>query len=91
MALGIKNYKADFTKSLSTKIWNHTNGVTSASSEGTTFQIAKRLQSPTIQSVFNIFFGSVEVVMKSAAGQGIVSSIVIQSDNLDEIDWEYVI
>lgn len=28
--------------------------------------------------------------MKSAAGQGIISSIVIQSDDLDEIDWEWI-
>lgn len=28
--------------------------------------------------------------MLSAPGQGVVSSIVIQSDNLDEIDWEWI-
>lgn len=28
--------------------------------------------------------------MKAAKGQGIISSIVIQSDDLDEIDWEFM-
>jgi beta-glucanase (GH16 family) len=28
--------------------------------------------------------------MKSAPGQGIVSSIVLQSDDLDEVDWEFL-
>jgi Glycosyl hydrolases family 16 len=34
-----------------------------------------------------IFFGRVETWLKSAPGQGIVSSIVLESDDLDEIDW----
>jgi hypothetical protein len=28
--------------------------------------------------------------MKAAPGVGIVSSIVLQSDNLDEVDWEWI-
>ncbi|KAL1306630.1 hypothetical protein AAFC00_005308 [Neodothiora populina] len=35
-------------------------------------------------------FGKVEIVMKAAPGQGIVSSVVLQSDDLDEIDWEII-
>ncbi|WEW58056.1 transglycosylase [Emydomyces testavorans] len=35
-------------------------------------------------------FGHVEVEMKAAPGTGIVSSVVLQSDCLDEIDWEWV-
>jgi beta-glucanase (GH16 family) len=35
-------------------------------------------------------FGHVEVVMKAAPGAGIVSSVVLQSDTLDEIDWEWL-
>jgi len=35
-------------------------------------------------------FGSVSVVMKAATGQGIISSIVMESDDLDEIDWEFM-
>lgn len=28
--------------------------------------------------------------MKAASGRGIVSSIVLESDDLDEIDWEFI-
>ena len=33
------------------------------------------------------FFGSLEVKMKAAPGDGIISSIVMESDALDEVDW----
>lgn len=35
-------------------------------------------------------FGRVEMVVKAAPGTGIVSSGVLQSDDLDEIDWEWL-
>ncbi|KAL8874243.1 MAG: hypothetical protein Q9174_000399 [Haloplaca sp. 1 TL-2023] len=35
-------------------------------------------------------FGHVEFKVKPAPGQGVVSSAVLQSDTLDEIDWEWV-
>jgi beta-glucanase (GH16 family) len=35
-------------------------------------------------------FGHVEFVVKAAPGQGIVSSAVMMSDCLDEIDWEWL-
>jgi beta-glucanase (GH16 family) len=35
-------------------------------------------------------FGRVDVVLKAAPGAGIVSSFVMQSDTLDEIDWEWL-
>lgn len=35
-------------------------------------------------------FGKVEVSLKAAPGAGIVSSFVLQSDTLDEIDWEWL-
>ena len=35
-------------------------------------------------------FGRVEAVIKAAPGAGIVSSCVLQSDVLDEIDWEWL-
>lgn len=45
---------------------------------------------PTIESNWYFFFGSVEVVMKASDGQGIVSSFVLESDDLDEVDWEWI-
>ena len=55
--------------------------------ESATFTINQKGDSPTIESSFYIFWGSVSVIMKASKGQGIVSSIVLESDDLDEIDW----
>lgn len=35
-------------------------------------------------------FGRVDFTIKAAPGTGIVSSAVLQSDDLDEIDWEWL-
>lgn len=43
-----------------------------------------------IQSNWYIMFGKVEYVIQAAPGKGIVSSAVMQSDDLDEIDWEWL-
>lgn len=37
-----------------------------------------------------IFFGRVDIEVQAAQGPGIVTSAVLQSDDLDEIDWEWV-
>ncbi|KAL2835020.1 concanavalin A-like lectin/glucanase domain-containing protein [Aspergillus cavernicola] len=88
-ALGT-NYTWYFNETQNENIWNITNGEINWSDEGAEFIIASELQSPTIQSTFYIFFGIVECHVKMAAGKGIVSSVVLQSDDLDEIDWEWV-
>ncbi|KAJ9627225.1 copper resistance protein [Taxawa tesnikishii (nom. ined.)] len=59
-------------------------------SKGAEFTINKAGQAPTIQTDFYLFFGTVEVKMQAAPGTGIVSSIVLESDDLDEIDWEFL-
>ena len=41
-------------------------------------------------SAFHIMFGRISVTMKAAPGQGIVSSVVLQSATLDEIDLEWI-
>ncbi|EHA48864.1 hypothetical protein MCOR27_009724 [Pyricularia oryzae] len=58
--------------------------------KGAEFTIAKPGQAPTLVSNSYIFGGKVEVKFRAAPGAGIVSSIVLQSDDLDEIDWEHV-
>lgn len=63
-------------------------GKVTASREGAQFTIHQRGQAPTIETNFYIFFGEISVTMKAAHGQGIVSSIVLESDDLDEVDWE---
>lgn len=70
--------------------FNITNGMLTYGDDGTEFTINKQGESPTIQSKFYIMFGSISVIMKAAPGVGIVSSIVIQSECLDEIDWEFI-
>jgi beta-glucanase (GH16 family) len=58
--------------------------------DGAIFRVEKKLDAPTIVSDFYIMWGKLEVSMKAAPGGGVVSSVVLQSDNLDEIDWEWV-
>jgi len=57
---------------------------------GATFVIERSGDSPQVQSKFYMLFGRFEVVMKAAKGQGIVSSAILQSEALDEIDWEFL-
>jgi hypothetical protein len=73
---------------LNNDIWNSTSTPVGFGTDGAEFTIAKQGDSPTINTNFYIFFGTVSVVMKAAPGQGIVSSIVLLSDDLDEVDWE---
>jgi hypothetical protein len=73
-----------------TNTFNITSGALVYGSQGTEFTINKQGDSPTIQSLWHIMFGSVSVVMKAATGTGIISSIVLESDDLDEIDWEFM-
>lgn len=56
---------------------------------GAAFVINEQGDSPTIESDFYIFFGSVEVKMRAANGVGIISTTVLESDDLDEIDWVF--
>ncbi|KAI1461746.1 glycoside hydrolase family 16 protein [Annulohypoxylon moriforme] len=58
--------------------------------DGVTFTVSKSGDAPQLTSVFYIMFGRVEVSLKSAPGAGIVSSFVLQSDDLDEIDCEWL-
>lgn len=62
----------------------------SIDNNGAIFTITKDDQAPLIKSKKYIFFGKVEVEMKAAPGRGIVTSIVLESDDRDEIDWEWV-
>ena len=57
------------------------------SEAGAIFNMSKETDAPTITSNDYIFFGKVDVVMKAANGTGVISSFVMESDDLDEIDW----
>ncbi|KAI0509676.1 concanavalin A-like lectin/glucanase domain-containing protein [Xylaria bambusicola] len=58
--------------------------------KGAAFSMKKETEAPTITSTKYIFFGKVDVEAVAAPGQGIVTSIVLQSDDRDEIDWEWI-
>jgi len=55
--------------------------------DGAHFRVEKTNDAPTITSNFYIMYGKVDAVLLAAPGAGIVSSLVLLSDVLDEIDW----
>lgn len=80
----------DFTQGASDD-WNVTYGtVTYDDTNGATYTITESGDAPTMQSNWYLFFGEVSVVMKAAPGTGIVSCAILESDVLDEIDWEWL-
>ena len=86
-----QNWETDFTAGKDAiKGWKQTAGSLTYSAEGAEFNVAKKGDAPTIGSEAYLHFGYVEVKMKAAPGHGIISSIVLQSDNLDEVDWEWI-
>lgn len=72
------------------KGWKQTAGSLTYGAGGAEFTVAKKGDAPTIQSEGFLHFGYVEVKMTAAKGQGIISSIVLQSQDLDEVDWEWI-
>ncbi|OJD35068.1 glycosidase crf1 [Diplodia corticola] len=87
--LNTKSWNSEFTAGKNTS-WSYVAPAVNYGSDGAEFRISKRGEAPTIKTDFYIFYGKVEVKMKSAPGQGIISSIVLQSEDLDEIDWEFL-
>ena len=85
-------YTADFTQGSSANAsWSAAAYTTiNYGQNGAEFTISGKNQAPTVQTDFYIFFGRIDVKMKAAPGQGIISSIVLESDDLDEIDWEFI-
>lgn len=79
-----------FNETLDTTIWNMSTGSIDYTDDGAEFTIHKEKESTLLQSNFYIFFGVVESWVKMAKGAGIISSVVLESDDLDEIDWEWV-
>jgi len=58
--------------------------------DGGAMVVAKKGDCPTIETDDYVLFGMFEVKMKSSPGQGLISSIVLQSDVRDEVDWEFL-
>ncbi|RKF73772.1 putative extracellular glycosidase [Golovinomyces cichoracearum] len=89
-ALGTSHNFVLNTSSIVTRYFNVTSGILRYGTGNADFTVAKRGDSPTIQSEFFIMFGTVSVIMRAASGQGIISSIVLESEDLDEVDWEFL-
>ncbi|KAJ5093238.1 Cell wall glucanase [Penicillium angulare] len=86
---GKSDQTIDFTSGESSD-FTATGSVSYDSTNGAAFTISKKGDGPLIQSNWYIMFGKVEFTIKAAPGTGIVSSAVLQSDDLDEIDWEWL-
>ncbi|UNI13793.1 Licheninase [Purpureocillium takamizusanense] len=83
-------------------VWNFANGACSSlkalgstsqityGNNGAQFSITQQGQAPTIATSQYLFFGRVDVQVQAAPGRGIVTAFVLQSDDLDEIDLEWV-
>ncbi|KAJ4393959.1 hypothetical protein N0V93_003176 [Gnomoniopsis smithogilvyi] len=80
----------DFTKGASDLFTAASNTGVVYGDNGAEFTINATGQAPTFTSTKYLFFGTVEVKMRVAKGQGIISTIVLESDVLDEIDWEWL-
>ncbi|KAJ5113282.1 concanavalin A-like lectin/glucanase [Penicillium angulare] len=78
----------DFTESSDLSKWTTTAGTVTSTDDGAKFTISESGDAPTIETDFYIFFGEVTITMQGAPGTGIVSSAILESDDLDEIDWE---
>lgn len=59
-------------------------------SNGAVFSIDTQAQAPTIVSPKYIFFGRLDIEVQAAPGAGIVTAASLLSDDLDEIDLEWV-
>ncbi|EGX94065.1 extracellular cell wall glucanase [Cordyceps militaris CM01] len=86
-ALGM-SIDIDFTKGAVNSF--EAQGVPSYGADGAIFKVAASGDAPQLNALFYIMFGHVEITMKAAPGAGIVSSVVLESDDLDEIDLEWL-
>ncbi|CAK7242061.1 MAG: hypothetical protein STHCBS139747_003538 [Sporothrix thermara] len=85
------DYMFMFNTTPSMDYWLPTAGSPQYSAEnGAQFTINKQGDSPTIRSTFYIFFGRTEMMIKAATGTGVISSVMFLSDDLDEIDLEFM-
>ncbi|KAH0524821.1 hypothetical protein TsFJ059_007276 [Trichoderma semiorbis] len=89
-AFGKNDGDCDFTKGACGNFESLPGTTLTYNGNGAVFSISTEKEAPTIRTGKYIFFGRIDVVVQAAAGAGIVTSAVLQSDDLDEIDWEWV-
>ncbi|KAH8180242.1 glycosyl hydrolases family 16 domain-containing protein [Sarocladium implicatum] len=80
-----------FNSSQNSALWETVLGpITYDAEKGAAFTLSKQGDSPTIRTKFYFFGGRTDIIMKAAPGKGIVSAMMWLSDNLDEVDWEFI-
>ncbi|KAF7556938.1 hypothetical protein G7Z17_g1015 [Cylindrodendrum hubeiense] len=89
-AFGKDTVTCDFTKGPCSSFSPLAGTTIEYTDKGAAFTIAGFGQAPTVATGKYIFFGRVDIEIQAAAGQGIITSAVLQSDDLDEIDWEWI-
>ncbi|KAF2214382.1 glycoside hydrolase family 16 protein [Cercospora zeae-maydis SCOH1-5] len=84
-----EEYNKTFNE-LDPRFWNVTAGkqLISFGDDGAELALNNEGESITVRSNFYIFWGQVEFLFQAAQGNGIISTVITLSDNLDEIDWE---
>ncbi|KAJ4134958.1 hypothetical protein NW768_004567 [Fusarium equiseti] len=88
-AFGDQKIDCDFAKGECSAFHNMIATEIKYNEQGALFQINTETEAPTIRSDNYLMFGRLDVVVQAAKGAGIVTSVVLQSDDLDEIDWEW--
>ncbi|KAJ4015183.1 hypothetical protein NW766_005514 [Fusarium irregulare] len=88
-AFGDQKIDCDFAKGECSAFHNMIATEIKYNEQGALFQINSETEAPTIRSDNYLMFGRLDVVVQAAKGAGIVTSVVLQSDDLDEIDWEW--
>ncbi|GMM55795.1 hypothetical protein DAKH74_024110 [Maudiozyma humilis] len=85
------SFAEDFTQE-SSRFYNETDSgsITYSTESHLGMTLAERYDAPTLISDFYLMYGRVEVELLAANGTGIVSSFFLQSDDLDELDWEWL-
>ncbi|KAI0177992.1 concanavalin A-like lectin/glucanase domain-containing protein [Pestalotiopsis sp. NC0098] len=89
VGLNQSTYSVNFTNGESSD-WVMTYGDATYDDNGLSFTITESGDAPTMQSEFYMFFGTISAIVKASSGTGIVSCVILESDDLDEIDWEWL-
>lgn len=86
-----KTYSFDFTKGEGSEIFPPDEYFpVRYEKDGIHLPVKKKGDAPTIISTKYVFGGRLDCTLKIAPGKGIVSSLVFQSADLDEIDYEWI-
>ncbi|KAM3435399.1 hypothetical protein MY4824_004865 [Beauveria thailandica] len=89
-AVGKKGIRCDFTRGACDAFEHIAGKAVTYDARGAVSAVDAPRQAPTLQSREAIFFGRLEAEMQAAPGKGVITSIVLLSDDLDEIDLETV-